>query len=170
MDANNPLLLTLTIDDEAQQYFNTLRKKYFPPERNYLDAHLMLFHQLPQHDIDLINDIETVTFCYAPMVLQVTALVGIGRGVAFKIESADCSNLHRQLQLKWDDFLIPQDKQRLWPHITIQNKVTPDEAKGLINELSPKFKPFEITGTGLSLFEYQGGPWKFLQNWKFTAP
>lgn len=42
-----PLILTLWLDDDAARHFNELRQRYFPRERNYLDAHLTLFHALP---------------------------------------------------------------------------------------------------------------------------
>ncbi|MBD1392176.1 2'-5' RNA ligase family protein [Mucilaginibacter glaciei] len=169
MDTPNPLLLTLNINAEAQQYFDTLRQKHFPPERNFLDAHLMLFHQLPPNNESVITDIENIIAKHQTISIQVTALVGIGRGVAFKLESTQLAALHRELQTTWKTFLIPQDTQRLWPHITIQNKVTPEEAKVLLEELSQEFKPFEITGTGLSLWEYQGGPWQFLRSYDWKS-
>jgi len=42
-----PLILTLKLDEESQAFFDKQRALYFPPERNFLKAHLTLFHQLP---------------------------------------------------------------------------------------------------------------------------
>jgi hypothetical protein len=42
-----PLILTLRMDERSQERFDRLRETHFPPERNYLRAHLTLFHKLP---------------------------------------------------------------------------------------------------------------------------
>ena len=52
------LILTLIIDGEAQNFFNILRQRYFPAERNYLDAHLTLFHNLPGNEPIIIKVIK----------------------------------------------------------------------------------------------------------------
>ena len=45
--AGPPLIVTALLDEAAQQRFDRLRRSHFPPERNHLDAHLTLFHRLP---------------------------------------------------------------------------------------------------------------------------
>ena len=42
-----PLIVTALLDEVAQERFDRLRREHFPPERNQLDAHLTLFHRLP---------------------------------------------------------------------------------------------------------------------------
>lgn len=163
-----PLILTLTLDANSQHYFNTLRQQYFPPERNYLDAHLTLFHHLPANEPQIIEDIALAFQTYAAMQLNVTEIKSIGNGVAYKIECAKLLQLHHYLQQQWAKWLIPQDRQKLWPHITIQNKVEANRAKSLKEELEQSFEPFTATGTALSLFEYMGGPWNFIRNFEFA--
>ncbi|WP_158827933.1 2'-5' RNA ligase family protein [Mucilaginibacter lacusdianchii] len=164
-----PLILTLALDEQSQTYFNHLRKLHFPRERNYLDAHLTLFHHLPANEPQVIQDIEAASKQFSMKVLQVINVVSIGNGVAFKIEDPSLLTLHRSLQQQWQDWLIPQDQHKLWPHITVQNKVTPDKARQLKNEFEQNFMPFTATGTGLSLWEYQGGPWRFIEFYPFTG-
>ena len=164
-----PLILTLTLDSASQQYFDNLRKAHFPPERNYLDAHLTLFHHLLQGEKAITEALENLTNHHPQVQLQVTGLRSIGNGVAFSMESAELQQMHKQLQTTWQPWLIPQDRQKLWPHITVQNKVNADVAKQLKNKLEQEFIPFEITGMGLSLFEYLGGPWKFVQGFEFAG-
>jgi hypothetical protein len=41
------LILTLKLDQTTFERANTLRQQYFPPERNVVPAHVILFHQLP---------------------------------------------------------------------------------------------------------------------------
>lgn len=165
----NPVILTLKISPEAAAYFTELRKINFPAERNYLDAHLTLFHHLPGNEDAIFNAVKTVCEKQKPLVLKVTEVVSIGAGVAFKLESAELKQLHKNLQQQWQLWLTPQDKQALWPHITIQNKVDRQTAVQLQQELSATFTPFEIEGEGLTLWEYLNGPWQKIQTVKFEG-
>jgi hypothetical protein len=169
MDEFKPLLLTLNIDADAFQFFNVLRKQHFPPERNFLDAHLMLFHQLPADEPRILADIEGIVKRLCTLKLWVSGIASIGNGVAYKIDSDLLQQMHKYLQNQWQQWLIPQDTGKLWPHITIQNKVLPTVAKTLLKELSAEFRPFEIKGTGLSLWEYLGGPWGFIKSFDFRG-
>jgi 2'-5' RNA ligase len=162
-----PLILTLKLDPKSQNFFNELRRLHFPPERNYLDAHLTLFHQLPTSECKIVTDIEQWCSGRNAMALQVNGIVSIGNGTAYKIDCEELIALHQYLQIQWQPWLIPQDKQKLWPHITIQNKVNPEKAKTLKEQLLLSFKPFEATGMGLVLWEYLGGPWKMVREFEF---
>jgi hypothetical protein len=51
--------------------------------------------------------------------------------------------------------------------VTIQNKVAPDEARRLLDDLSHPFQHFVIRATGLKLWSYEGGPWQFLAVFPF---
>ena len=42
-----PLILTLKLDQASFTRLDALRQAHFPPERNWLSAHLTLFHHLP---------------------------------------------------------------------------------------------------------------------------
>jgi 2'-5' RNA ligase len=162
-----PLILTLTLDNETQTYFNQLREAHFPPERNYLAAHLTLFHHLPPHQPQIIDDIKLLVQQNTTLTLQVTEVKSIGNGVAYQLDCPLLLQLHKQLQQQWFDWLTPQDRQKLWPHVTVQNKVSPEQARMLKAQLTEEFEPFTATGLGLSLFEYQNGPWKFISSFDF---
>ena len=164
-----PLILTLTIDADSQLFFNHLRRQHFPPERNYLDAHLTLFHHLPAQVNQILEDIDLEAKLHHYMHLNVTEIKCIGNGVAYKIECAELLQLHKRMQMQWHEWLTPQDKQKLWPHITIQNKVEPAKSLQLQAELQQDFEPFSVCGVGLSLFEYKGGPWEFVKTIDFTG-
>ena len=162
-----PLILTVSIDEQSFEYFNALRQQYFPPKLNYLSAHLTLFHALP-NDAAIIDTVKITAQTQAAFPLLITTPVSIGRGVAFKIESEELLKLNKQLQQTWQPILTPQDKQKLWPHITVQNKVTPHEATMLLAELKQDFTPFTAVATGLQLWEYLDGPWKLLDAFPFV--
>ncbi|GAA1871360.1 2'-5' RNA ligase family protein [Pseudonocardia ailaonensis] len=42
-----PLIVTATLDAPTQERFDALRRRHFPSDRNFLAAHLTLFHALP---------------------------------------------------------------------------------------------------------------------------
>ncbi|MEK6476495.1 2'-5' RNA ligase family protein [Catalinimonas sp. 4WD22] len=163
-----PLILSLRLDEDSQIFFNQLRKRYFPPERNYLDAHLTLFHHLPGEEIRNIKkqlrEVSTTTSIFP---LEVTKVKMIGRGVAHQLESDALMKMHKELARQWQKWLTPQDSQKLWPHITGQNKVDPDKAKMLYEKLSDSFEPLTAYATGLSLWAYQNGPWKHKDEFSF---
>ena len=161
-----PLILTLALDTEGFQFFQALRQQHFPPERNFIDAHLTLFHALPNED-HIIAAVKDAGSHYAPFVLAVTKPVSIGNGVAFKIDSPELIQLHKELQNTWFELLTMQDRQTLWPHITIQNKVPSIKAQSLLGELKGNFTSFTVQAKGLQIWEYLNGPWKPIQTVHF---
>ncbi|WP_207427391.1 2'-5' RNA ligase family protein [Pedobacter sp. SYSU D00535] len=165
-----PLILTLTLDDQSFVHLNALRKKYFPPERNYLDAHLTLFHNLPYSQLaEIEGRLEQLSQQQEVFSLTASEVLFLGRGVAFKLESTILQLMHKQLQNAWHPYLIPQDKQKLWPHVTIQNKVSPEAARNLQQTLTSSFKPFTIQAEGFSLWKYLSGPWELYRQFPFLS-
>ncbi|GAB3326543.1 2'-5' RNA ligase family protein [Hymenobacter humi] len=165
-----PLILTLTLDDAAQTYFNALRRRHFPPKINYLEAHLTLFHHLPGPELDAVcEQLRTCSLAHTELPLQVTGLRFLGRGVAFVLENPKLQALHRQLQHTFGPSLTPQDQQKLQPHITVQNKVDPAEARQLLADLQADFAPFGAVGTGLHLWAYRNGPWESVAEFPFAV-
>jgi len=162
-----PLILTLLLDEEAHNYFTSLRNLYFPKYCNYLEAHLTLFHKLPA-DKKIITDTLKEMTNKAPMSLQVTGLKSMGTGVAFVIESAALMKLRKTLQEKFSRYLITQDRQKLWPHITVQNKVTAFKASQTLSLLQKDFKPFTIQGLGIESWLYKDGPWEKVEEYRFS--
>ncbi|MCC2545391.1 2'-5' RNA ligase family protein [Hymenobacter sp. BT175] len=165
-----PLILTLALDDVSAAWFNELRRQHFPPERNYLAAHLTLFHHLPPAHRSLIEQ-ELSARCQklAPLPLEVASVDFTGRGVAYRLASPAVEALHRELQTLWQPHLTPQDQQRRRPHVTVQNKVAPETARAVHQQLAAEFRPFLATGTGLQLWAYRGGPWEWLRTFSFEG-
>lgn len=167
MEATAPLIITLQLDETSFTFFNNLRRKYFPPAINHLSAHLTLFHHLPSGKPVILEDLEHWSKKISPLSLQVAEVKSIGKGVAYKIDCPALVQLHKRLQEKWQPWLTPQDKQKLWPHITVQNKVPAAEAQQTWRTLQASFQPFTATGTGLYLWSYKGGPWSFIKDFPF---
>jgi 2'-5' RNA ligase len=161
MDPIAPLILTLQLDERSFAFFDRQRRRYFPPERNFIPAHLTLFHALPgEHLASIQHDVETFISGRTAFTLDVTGLRSLGRGVAYSLESTQLMNLRRQLALAWNDWLKPQDRQNHNPHVTVQNKVDPTAARALLEELRDSFEPFQVEAVGLDLWWYRGGPWE----------
>jgi 2'-5' RNA ligase len=169
MDQIAPLILTLRFDERSFAFFDVQRRRYFPPERNFIPAHLTLFHNLPgEHLATIQRDIETCASDRKPFSLDVTGLRPLGRGVAYALKSPALTEMRRHLALTWNDWLKPQDRQNHNPHVTVQNKVHPSAARALLEELGDRFQPFEVTGVGLDLWWYRGGPWEMVRSFRFT--
>lgn len=163
-----PLIVTLRIDEENQFAFNELRKQYFPAHINYLDAHLTLFHKLPA-DEPAVTEVLKQHCIRSAFTLQTTGLKNIGNGVAIAVLSEELVALHRSLQKAFDPWLISQDRQKLWPHITIQNKVTAFKASQTLEKISESFINREIKAIGLTTWLYLKGPWQRMEDFVFSA-
>jgi hypothetical protein len=163
-----PLIVTFALEAGAQAHFNALRKKHFPPERNFLEAHITLFHHLPGMEQPAIQEtLNMVATAHTAFALHVREPWMMGRGVSFRLESAEAKAVRASLAASWKDWLTPQDAQGWRPHITVQNKVSSAEAKALHATLSQDFKPFSMTATGLTLWRYLGGPWEKIADMAF---
>jgi len=169
MQSLSPLIITLQLNQEAFTFFNTLRQMYFPPERNFLSAHLTLFHHLPANENSIEEDLFLLAQKQAPLSLSITDVVSIGKGVAYKIDCPPLVQLHKQMQDKWKLWLTPQDRQKLWPHVTVQNKVAPETARETLAHLKDSFQPFTASGVAFDLWQYEGGPWTFLKSYPFAG-
>ena len=163
-----PLILALKMDAASQEHFDRLREAHFPPERNYLRAHLTLFHALPgEHAQSIASDLQEVCRSRGPIILEATGLRFLGKGVAYDLRSPEFVALRRELANHWAHWLSRQDSHRIKPHVTVQNKVSPKRARALYNELQTSFIPFQVTGEGLSLWRYLGGPWELAGSFTF---
>ena len=162
-----PLILTVQMDPDELNFFDGLRQQHFPAERNFLTAHLTLFHALP-NTIEIKKRVAKECESVAPFSMQVVGPVSLGKGVAFTLDSPQLLQLHKRLKEAFKPLLTPQDSQNIWPHITVQNKVSAAEAVLLLNTLKASFSPFSMQALGLQLWEYLGGPWRQLSAFPFV--
>lgn len=163
-----PLILTLKIDADSFQFFDELRREYFPPERNFLAAHVTLFHHLPGAKIEEIKaDLQEIAGETRAFPLEFTKWRFLGKGSAMSIESPELTRLRAALANRRHEDLTRQDSQKFQPHITVQNKVAPDEARTLYEKLSAGWQAKTGTGEGLTLWHYVAPGWKFEQEFSF---
>ena len=159
------MIVTLRLDDMSFDRLDALRRAHFPAHLNVVPAHLSLFHKL---EGDLAETLAaaarrpTVPLTFAGYRLM-------GRGVCLKVESPGLIALRRDLAAEFDNLLTPQDRQGFGPHVTIQNKVTQEEARTLRDRLAEAFTPFYGVGEGLLLWRYLDGPWELEAEFPFEA-
>jgi len=165
-----PLILTLRFDAASFVRFDAERRRYFPPARNLIPAHLTLFHHLPGRLLaQIAHHLASAAAGQMEFPLAVTGLRFLGGGTAYAIESPALLALRAELAALWENDLTRQDAQGFRPHVTIQNKCPAPEARRLFESLSADFEPFEATATGLLLWHYRGGPWEAAGEYPFAA-
>ncbi len=156
------------MDADSFELLNALRREHFPPDRNHLSAHITIFHHLPGECLDEIEAHLKITASRQyEFKLNFTAVKFIGRGSIIEIESPELISLRNKLANHWSDRLTPQDRQKFAPHVTIQNKVEPEEARRLYEKLKESWHPLSGTATALQLWHYQNGPWQKANEFDF---
>lgn len=166
MRSASSLIVTLQPDAASLAYFNELRNKHYPRYCNQTEAHITLLHRLSPN-VGLLHEGMLQFSHRSPMVLKVTGVCSIGKGVIFKLASAELQLLHQGMQTRFKPHLISKDRKPLHPHITIQNKVTAFKASQTLRLLQHQFRPFEITGTGICVWQYLNGPWQLQHYYPF---
>ncbi len=154
-----PLVITLKIDETSQEFFNEQRKKYFPAYCNYVEAHITLFHKLPSNKIEIDEVLEKFSKRKS-FQLDINNPVLQSNGIAYEIESEELLQIHKDMQERLSKFLIRNDRNKLWPHITIQSKVTAYKAFKTHADLLYTLKPLSAKAVGFSCWYYVKGYWE----------
>ncbi|WP_242096874.1 MULTISPECIES: 2'-5' RNA ligase family protein [unclassified Sphingomonas] len=164
-----PIIVTALFGRSDQGWLDGARREHFPPERNQLDAHLTLFHHLPPSiESELKHRLVQETRGIRPPPARVSALMPLGRGVAYRIDSPELAAIRVRLVDAFAGLLTPQDAGGWRPHVTIQNKVTPAAAKVLLAALNRDFRARDVEIVGLGTWWYRGGPWEALSRHMFA--
>lgn len=167
---NAPLILTAELPPDLHRWATALRRDHFPPERNYLEAHVTLFHALPalveQELGEMLLRLAKET---APVAAKLEGAMSLGRGTALKLSSPAMLALRKSIAERFHGMLTAQDIHSPRLHVTIQNKVSPEEARALQATLSGSIVPRDFTFPGLALFRYRGGPWEAVRRFAFRG-
>lgn len=164
-----PIIVTALLAPRDFAWADRLRGAHFPPERNRLRAHLTLFHHLPPGIVRELGDLLRDLARQAPPAARIASLVSLGRGVAFVVDSPGLHEIRAHLADRFAPLLMPQDRAGWRPHITVQNKVEPNVARALIDELRPDFTSRPLVLAGLAAWWYRGGPWEPIGAWAFGS-
>jgi hypothetical protein len=163
------LIVTATFGDGDNGWLQELRRAHFPPERNQVPAHLTLFHHLPPAMAPEL-DRRLAAYAAAPAPrAAITGVMDLGAGTALRVESEELEDIRYDLAEAFRGMLTPQDLAPWRPHITIQNKVDPKEAKRLQQQLRATFQPRPLALKGLASWRYLGGPWEPIRSHVFRG-
>jgi len=163
------LIVTAEIASRDLSWLDQLRRAHFPPERNQLPAHLTIFHALPPSAEQETRSVLAQLGAERPPRASIEGVMDLGGGVAFRIASDDLDRLRYELAEHFHGLLSAQDAGGWRPHITIQNKAPPKEARALKANLERDFRPRPLAISGLGLHRYLGGPWEKLAIYPFRG-
>lgn len=152
--------MTLSLDKTTHQFLTGLRSKYFPPHRNFLSAHVTLFHALPPqriHELDgYLDDIckeqkGWEVFIGEPKKMgKGGVMVSVRERPSGTIEAIRedlLSNLQRNAKSR-EDKLTEQDQRRMGkPHVTVLNKAESEEQVAkCLKEVEEEFEKLKQPG------------------------
>lgn len=167
---NAPFIVTGELPEDIFAWSNGLRAQHFPPERNWLKAHVTLFHSFaPSLRDELPRFLATMAGEFAPPKAELTGLMDLGGGTALAIHSPGLLAVRKLISDHFWDMLTKQDQGGKKLHITIQNKVPRSAALALQEQLGPVIRPRTFAFTGLGLHIYRNPHWEPVAVWKFRG-
>ena len=163
------MIITAEIAPQDYAWLEQLRRTYYPAERNRVPVHLTMFRALPPSaEGEVRSRLARITTEGSPRA-SIQGLMDLGGGVAFRIASPDLDRIRNGLAEDLRGLLSAQDAGGWRPHITIQNKVPPREARALLAKLERDFRPRPLAISGIGLHRYLDGPWERLAAWPFRG-
>ncbi len=165
-----PVIITATMGVRDFAWADSFRRAHFPPDRNVLRAHITLFHHLPPERLpELSRLLQEATRGAPAPAARLCDVMLLGGGVAFRIESPELLAIRAWIAEWFANDLLPQDQHTPRLHITIQNKVSREEARTLHAGLAATFRARPIAIAGLAAWHYLGGPWQLVREYKFAS-
>lgn len=166
--SGQPFIVTAELPADVLAWADGLRRAHFPPERNHLAAHVTLFHAFaPSLLAELKGLLARLAGERAPVPARVTGLMNLGRGTAIALTSPGMLALREEIADHFHGALTAQDRHPPRLHITVQNKVTPAEARALQQVLAGEVPERAFAFTGLGLHRYLGPDWEAVGRWPF---
>lgn len=163
-----PFIVTAELPADLFHWADALRRAHFPPERNHLAAHVTLFHAFaPSLRDELKPLLARLAGQFAPVAGNVAGLMDLGRGTAIALDSPGMLALRAAVADHFHGALTAQDDHPPRLHVTVQNKVTPVEAKVLQRSLASLVpeRPFAFAGLGLHRYL----DWETVGTWPFRG-
>ncbi len=165
-----PFIVTAELPEDLFAWSNGLRTEHFPPERNWLKAHVTLFHSFaPSLREELPRFLSRMAGEFAPPAAEITGLMDLGQGTALAIRSPGMIAVREVIAEHFRDMLTRQDQGGKKLHITIQNKVERATAAALPQRLGAQFGQRRFAFTGLGLHLYRNPHWEAAGVWKFRG-
>lgn len=164
-----PIIVTALMGASDFAWADGLRRAHFPPERNFIPAHITLFHHLPPSGLDSLFCVMRDECRSVAPSARLTSVMSLGRGVAFRVESEELLAIRQRIADAFFGQLLPQDQHKPRFHITVQNKVDHRKAQALRTKLERDFAPRPLAIVGLAAWHYRGGPWEVAKQMKFRG-
>jgi len=165
-----PFIVTADMPVDLASWATQLRTEHYPRERNFLKAHVTLFHALPPSaEGEIKRAFASEAAENAPVAATLEGVMPLGKGTALKLNSAGMIEIWDRLADRFFGLLTPQDEHRPRLHVTVQNKVSIEEAKALQHQLELQIEPRAFNFVGLGLHIYRGGPWQFVRSYPFRG-
>lgn len=161
------LIVTVDIGQSDFAWIDGLRRAHYPPERNHVPAHLLMFHALPPSAEPELRARLSASVRRPVPRATIAGLLDLGGGVAFRLVSDELDAMREDLATELHGLLGAKDSGGWRPHITIQNKVAPSEARRLKALLERDFRPRAIAISGLGLQRYDERAWTRLGTYSF---
>ena len=166
----NPFIVTAKLPPEIQVWADGLRRAHYPAERNHLHAHVTMFHSFaPSLLEDLRDFLLRVAAEFAAPEARIKGLMDLGKGTTIALDAPQLLELRALIAEHFHGSLTAQDLHEPRPHITIQNKVTKEEARELQAQLVSELDPRAFAFPALELHLYQGGPWELVKAFPFRG-
>jgi hypothetical protein len=159
MTPRHPLILTLKLDKASQSLLTDLRTKYFPKNRNYLAAHVTLFHAIPSHHYP---ELDAHLQSRADQTGEFEVFIGepkkmSNKGVMVTVRDRPHGKIEKihddiqqflQSRVKEEkDKLTDQDSRRMGKaHVTVMNKAEEDEVDECFKQVEKKFEGMKQPG------------------------
>ena len=168
MNGPDPLIVTLEADASSQARFDAARERWFPQGRNLVPAHVTLFHKLPgERAGEVALRLRDVAAAAAPPRFRVASIMPLGRGAAYRLDLPGGDALRRAIGAGFE--VAAQDRGRPRAHVTVQNKVSREEAAATLEALRGGFVPWDGEAAALRLWWYRGGPWEAAGRFAFAG-
>ena len=168
LEKKRTIILTLLMDEKAQAFFDAQRKMYFPAYANFTNAHITMFHCLPNNEV-VFKTIEESCKNTTAFKVKVSNVFNINNFNAYQIISPDIESLHKNLQTLFTNFLSKKDLKPIRPHITIQNKTTDFKAKKTYELIKAAFESFEVKILGISCWYFTKNNWEKKEDYLFLS-
>jgi hypothetical protein len=167
--ADAPILVTATFVPGDDGWLQALRRAHYPPERNRVPAHLTLFRLLPPGAEGELGRRLAAHAAGPPPRASVGGVMALGEGTALRVDSEELEEIREDLALALHGLLTPQDRAPWRPHVTLQNKVEPREARRLQAMLRGRYDGRPLAIRALAAWRYLGGPWEPIRSWTFRG-
>lgn len=141
--------VTLLLDPQATEQIEALRKQYYPRHLNKHKAHITLFYKLYlKHSGPLKQALAHLEVKPFEIIIDQVHVMDTGMQLLVGEKTA-LVQLKRKLITRLDKWVFRNDRNKYFPHVTIQHGVTAFKAQQSSEMLLSHFTPIKATVIGL---------------------